>query len=78
MKKIRVGAAQISPHFFDTEKTLEKTCDTIREAGSLGVDLMVFPETYLDGVGHYSRPDLLSLRIQDSAWTHEGPKKLEP
>ncbi|MBW1819031.1 MAG: carbon-nitrogen hydrolase family protein, partial [Deltaproteobacteria bacterium] len=49
MKKIRVGAAQISPHFFDTEKTLEKTCDTIREAGSLGVDLMVFPETYFCG-----------------------------
>jgi len=25
MKKIRVGAAQISPHFFDKQKTLDKT-----------------------------------------------------
>ncbi len=49
MKKIRVGAAQISPHFFDKKKTLEKTCDFIVQAGSLGIDLIVFPETYFCG-----------------------------
>ncbi|MBL7174782.1 MAG: carbon-nitrogen hydrolase family protein [Desulfobacteraceae bacterium] len=48
-KKIRVGAAQISPLFFDKKKTLEKTCDYIQEAGRLGVDLLVFPEVYFCG-----------------------------
>jgi len=56
-KKIRVGAAQISPIFFDKKKTLEKTCDYIQEASRLGVDL-------------------LSLRIQDEAWSPTGPKKI--
>jgi predicted amidohydrolase len=45
-KKIRGGAAQISPYFFDKKKTLEKTCDYLQEAGRLGVDLLVFPEVY--------------------------------
>jgi nitrilase len=49
MKKIRVGAAQISPFYFDKEKTLEKTCHYIREAGKLGLDLIVFPEVYFCG-----------------------------
>ena len=165
MKKIRVGAAQISPFYFDKEKTLEKTCHYIGEAGRLGLDLVVFLEVYFcgypfwrggvsvrqhaienqvfvissnwylgesdipselkdvmkynlakggslvvnpagiiiegpvfneetivhaeidldarelakayfDGIGHYSRPDLLSLRIRDEAWTPSGPEKL--
>ena len=33
-------------------------------------------KAYFDCVGHYSRPDLLSLRIHDEAWTPTGPKKL--
>ena len=49
MKKIRVGAAQISPYFFDKQKTLEKTCHYIQEAGKLGLDLIVFPEVYFCG-----------------------------
>jgi len=43
---VRVGAAQIAPKFFDKQGTLEKTCHTIQEAGRLGLDLLVFPETY--------------------------------
>jgi nitrilase len=53
MKKIRVGAAQISPIFFDKEKTLEKTCHYICEAGSLGLDLIVFPEVYFCGYPYW-------------------------
>jgi amidase/nitrilase len=53
MKKLRVGAAQISAHFFDKKKTLEKTCETIQEAGKLGLDLIVFPETYFCGYPYW-------------------------
>ena len=49
IKKIRVGAAQISPHFFDKKMTLDKTCHYIREAGKMGIDLLVFPEVYFCG-----------------------------
>ena len=48
-KIVKVGAAQISPHFFDRERTLEKTCRYIEEGGKLGLDLLVFPETYFCG-----------------------------
>jgi len=34
-------------------------------------------KAYFDCVGHYSRPDLLSLRIHDEAWSPTGPKPLE-
>jgi amidase/nitrilase len=53
MEKIRVGAAQISPYFFNKKKTLEKTCQYIREAGKLGLDLVVFPEVYFCGYPYW-------------------------
>ena len=43
---LRVGAAQIAPKVFDKAGTLQKTVRIIEEAGSLGLDLLVFPETY--------------------------------
>jgi amidase/nitrilase len=45
-ERVRVGAAQVAPHFFDKGKTLEKTVRLIEDAGRLGLDLLVFPETY--------------------------------
>ena len=53
MKTIRVAAAQISPHFFDKEKTLEKTCKYIEEAGKKDIDLLVFPEVYFCGYPYW-------------------------
>ncbi|MBI2554707.1 MAG: carbon-nitrogen hydrolase family protein, partial [Candidatus Rokubacteria bacterium] len=46
MTTIRVGTAQVAPRFFDKAGTLKKTIDVIDEAGRLGLDLLVFPETY--------------------------------
>jgi amidase/nitrilase len=46
---INVGAAQISPKFFNKQQTLEKTCQYIEEGGRLGLDLLVFPEVYFCG-----------------------------
>jgi nitrilase len=48
-QKTRIGAAQISPHFFDKERTLKKTCRYIEKGGELGLDLLAFPETYFCG-----------------------------
>jgi amidase/nitrilase len=44
--------------------------------GDIDLDERDLTKAYFDGVGHYSRPDLLSLRIHDEAWTPTGPKKL--
>lgn len=52
-KVIRVGAAQISPKFFDKEQTLAKTCRYIEEGGKLGLDLLVFPEVYFCGYPYW-------------------------
>lgn len=48
-RMIKVGAAQISSKFFDKQHTLEKTCQYIEEGGKLGLDLLVFPESYFCG-----------------------------
>ena len=34
-------------------------------------------KVYVDGVGHYSRQDLLTMNIRDEAWLLTGPQKLE-
>jgi nitrilase len=79
-RMIRVGAAQISPHFFDKEKTLEKTSRYIEEGGSLGLDLLVFPETYFCGYPYWRgsvsvrRSTELTARMIHSAIRLDGPE----
>ena len=48
-KNIKVAAAQLSPVFLNKEKTIEKACDTISEAGKKGAKLIVFPEAFISG-----------------------------
>lgn len=45
-ERVRVGAAQVAPRFFDRQATLDKTLRYIRRAADEGIDLLVFPETY--------------------------------
>jgi len=45
----KVAAAQISPIFLNKEKTIEKACNTINEAGKKGAKLIVFPEAFISG-----------------------------
>jgi nitrilase len=48
-KNIKVAAAQLSPIFLDKEKTVEKACKAILEAGENGANLIVFPEAFISG-----------------------------
>jgi len=48
-KNIKVAAAQLAPIFLNKEKTVEKACKTILEAGKKGANLIVFPEAYISG-----------------------------
>jgi len=48
-KKMKVAAAQLSPVFLNKEKTVEKACDAIKEAGEKGAKLIVFPEAFISG-----------------------------
>lgn len=46
---IKVAAAQLSPVFLNKEKTVEKACDAILEAGKKSANLIVFPEAFISG-----------------------------
>jgi nitrilase len=48
-KIVKVAAAQLSPIFLDKEKTVDKACDAILEAGRKGAHLIVFPEAFIPG-----------------------------
>ncbi len=46
---VRIAAAQLSPAFLDKEKTVDKACASIAEAGRAGAKLIVFPEAFISG-----------------------------
>jgi len=47
--KTKIAAAQLTPVFLNKEKTVEKACNAILEAGKEGASLIVFPEAYISG-----------------------------
>jgi nitrilase len=49
MKTFKVGVVQSTPVFFDLEATLEKTERIMAEQAAQGVELLLFPESYLPG-----------------------------
>ena len=48
-KKMIVAAAQAAPYFLDREKTVQKACDLISQAGKNNAKLIVFPEAFISG-----------------------------
>ncbi len=48
-QSIKVAIAQVAPIFLDKEKTIEKACQLIRDAGENKAQLIVFPEAYVSG-----------------------------
>lgn len=48
-KKTKIAAAQLTPVFLNLEKTVDKACAAIEEAGKNGAQFIVFPEAYISG-----------------------------
>ena len=48
-ESVRVAAVQAAPVFMNKQASIEKACRLIREAGSNGAQLIVFPECFIPG-----------------------------
>jgi amidase/nitrilase len=72
-ERLKVGAAQVAPKFLDRAATIKTIGDTLAEAGRLGLDLIVFPETfvaaypYWRGAVSVRRETELTVAMQRSA-----------
>jgi len=78
---VKVAVAQISPVYLDKQKTIEKACGYIKEAGSNGAELVVFPEAFIPGypayftMGYETDPHLWTdfmISLQDNALSIPG------
>jgi nitrilase len=78
-KTIRAAAAQISPVLFSRDGTTEKVLEAIAEAARAGVQMIVFPETFIPYYPYFSfvQPPVLMgkahLQLYDEAVVVPGP-----
>lgn len=78
-KTIRAAAAQISPVLYSRTGTTEKVLDAIASAAREGVQLIVFPETFIPYYPYFSfiQPPVLMgkehMRLYEEAVTVPGP-----
>ena len=47
VQRVTAAAVQASPVFLDRDATVEKSLQLIKQAGSGGAGLVVFPETFI-------------------------------
>ena len=77
-KTVRAAAVQISPVLFNCDGTTEKVLDAIAKAAKAGVQLIVFPETFVPYYPYFSfvRPPVLMgkehMRLYEEAVTVPG------
>jgi aliphatic nitrilase len=76
---VRAAAVQIAPDFDATDGTLNKVCEAIDRAAAQGVQLIVFPETFLPYYPYFSfvKPPVQMgadhLRLYERAVVVPGP-----
>ncbi|CAN7779943.1 carbon-nitrogen hydrolase family protein [Variovorax sp. LjRoot84] len=51
--KFKAAAVHAAPVFMDKNATVEKACNFIKEAGGAGIELLVFPETFIPGYPYW-------------------------
>jgi len=79
---VRAAAVQIAPDFDATDGTLNKVCEAIDSAAAQGVQLIVFPETFLPYYPYFSfvKPPVQMgahhLRLYERAVVVPGPVTL--
>ena len=54
MTTVKVAAAQIRPVLFSLDGSLQRVLDAMAEAAAQGVELIVFPETFLPYYPYFS------------------------
>ncbi len=54
MKRIRAAAVQIAPDLTNGTGTVDRVCDAIDRAAAQGVELAVFPETFIPYYPYFS------------------------
>ncbi|WP_315834128.1 Nit6803 family nitrilase [Bradyrhizobium prioriisuperbiae] len=78
-RMVRVAAVQIAPDLDTSTGTLDRVLAAIAEAAGKGVQLVVFPETFVPWYPYFSfiRPPMLSgadhIRLYDNAVVVPGP-----
>lgn len=78
-RKVRAAAAQIAPDLTSADGTLARVLETLREAAQRGVELIVFPETFVPYYPYFSfvQPPVLQgadhLLLMQRAPTVPGP-----
>jgi nitrilase len=78
-RKVRAAAVQLSPVLFSRDGTTEKVLQAIASAADQGVELIVFPETFIPYYPYFSfiQPPVLMgkehMRLYEEAVTVPGP-----
>lgn len=81
-KKVRAAAVQIAPHFDAVDGTLNRVCEVIDNAAVQGVEVIVFPETFVPYYPYFSfvKPPVAMgpdhLKLYERAVVVPGPVTL--